>query len=712
MSPLVRASSAAACLLALVLFSDLGLAAAGADGYPAGNLLREAKVVDSLDVWGPPRSVVNDTIEVDGTPWTRGKGIRLQTPAAALTYDLGRVMPIGAVYLQADIGNVYSLQISDDGEHFTEIWKVPQRIKQKGLRTTSSVFLETSARFIRFGEPEGPGSAVVTELQIFARVPTAWPPPVVASIESAKEPPRARPLFRPLEEKELSRAKLLVGILGLALLTLSWFLGRGGTSKRSARLRDGLLLLLGITGLWGYFSWGPFYAHKSAHFYEFYHYYMGAKYFPEMGYTGLYECTSLAEAEMGFRRRVEHRAIRDLRTNQVVRATYILEEPERWKQGFIRPFTPERWEEFKHDIAYFQTHIDPDRWERMLQDHGYNPSPVWNIAGSLLANLGPASDRLIEGFLKWIDPALILLAFALIVWAFGWRIACIAALFFGTNDLGAHFWVGGAFLRMDWFFWAIAGLCLLKRGLPVFGGAALGISTLLRVFPGGFFIPLVLRLGWVFFRERRVDPAAARALIGAALVTALLVPVSMKVAGGWQAWPEFVRNTKKQTSSPMTNHVGMRTVLEFKWEERSKVSYDPTLVDPFSVFREARAKAFRENFLLFGILVAGYLGLLLFALQKEKEAWAWAVFGFGVVPMGLELTCYYYSFVLVAAFLHERAPKISIGLLLLSVLGQIVTLNTYFYDIRFYFHSLLLVTFVVWAAWAYARRPVSALPSV
>ena len=699
--------------MALWLLSGPASAAPAADEEaPAYNLLREARVVDSLDVWGATRLVVNDTVAVEGTLWTRGRGVRLETPAAALTFDLGRVVPIGAAYLQADCGNLYSLQVSEDGEHFTEIWKVPGKPKRKGLRSASSVFLETSGRFVRFGEPDGPGSALVTELQVFTRVPDSWPPRVDAVVDSAKGPHRVRPLFRPLAEKELSRAKLVVGILGLALLLWNWLLDRRGPSRRWARLRDGVLLLLGIAGLWGYFSWGPFYAHKSAHFYEFYHYYMGSKYFPEMGYTGLYECTSLAEAEMGFRRRVEHRALRDLRTNQVVRATYILEEPERWKRGFVRPFTPERWEEFKHDIAYFRTHITPGRWERMLQDHGYNPSPVWNIAGSLLANLGPASDGLIEGFLRWIDPSLILLAFALIVWAFGWRIACVAALFFGTNDLGSHFWVGGSFLRMDWFFWAIAGLCLLKRGHPVLSGAALGISTLLRVFPGGFFVPLLLRLGWVFFRERRIDPTAARVLAGAALVAVLLVPVSMKVAGGWQAWPEFVRNTKKQTNSPMTNHVGMRTVLEFKWEERQKVSYDPTLVDPFSVFREARAKAFRENFALFGVLLLGYLGLLLFALQKEKDAWAWAVFGFGVVPMGLELTCYYYSFVLVAAFLHERAPKISIGLLLLSVLGQIVTLNTFFYDIRFYFHSLLLVAFVVWAAWAYARRPTQTVANV
>lgn len=395
--------------------------------------------------------------------------------------------------------------------------------------------------------------------------------------------------------------------------------------------------------------------------------------------------------------------MRDLRSNRVVRATYVLEQPERWKQGFIRPFTPERWKQFKEDVAYFRAHMEPARWERMLQDHGYNPSPVWNVAGSLLANAGPASEHLVEGVLRWIDPTLIGIAFAFIVWAFGWRIACIAALFFGTNDLGSHFWVGGAFLRMDWFLWATVGLCLLKRGHSMLGGASLGISTLLRVFPIGFFVPVVLRMLWILYRERRLDPAAVRTLAGAALVAALLVPVSAKVAGGWAAWPEFFRNTKKQTASPMTNHVGLRTVLAFQWEARQKVTYDPRDVDPYRSFREARTKAFQGHILVFATLVLGYLALLLFALRREKHEWVWAVFGFGVIPMGVELTCYYYSFLMVAAFLWERRPRIAIGLMLLSALGQIVTLGTYFYDIRFYFHSVLVIAFIVWAAWDYSR---------
>ena len=47
-------------------------------------------------------------------------------------------------------------------------------------------------------------------------------------------------------------------------------------------------------------SWwnlGRFHFNPFIHYYEFYHYYLGAKYAPELGYTRLYECTVAAEDE-------------------------------------------------------------------------------------------------------------------------------------------------------------------------------------------------------------------------------------------------------------------------------------------------------------------------------------------------------------------------------------------------------------------------------
>ena len=58
---------------------------------------------------------------------------------------------------------------------------------------------------------------------------------------------------------------------------------------------------------------------KYYHRHEFYHYYLGSKYFKEIGYTDLYECTAVAEVELGRGAAVAKRDLRDLHVNLISR---------------------------------------------------------------------------------------------------------------------------------------------------------------------------------------------------------------------------------------------------------------------------------------------------------------------------------------------------------------------------------------------------------
>jgi hypothetical protein len=662
-------------------------------------------VFDTLDVEGDRALLTDGAGESEGVRAVAARCVRFLTPAGSVTYDLGTVRTISAAYVQADAGHRYSLQVSTDGARFEEIWSVQDMLADgPTMRARYTPLAEIEARYVRFGEPAGVGPIAVSELQIFCQFPEAWPPALTV-LPKEETKPKPRPWYA-FTRHDANRAKMALALAGAILLAWGASLKRRGTPERSRKLRDGILIALGVLGFTGYFNWGGFHFPHRIHNYEFFHYYIGAKYFPEIGYTGIYEAASLAEAEQGFRRRVELRRIRDLRKNEIVPAAYVLDEAERIRNGFSRPFSPERWESFKQDIAYFRDRCGIVTWERALMDHGYNPSPVWNLTGSLLANLAPASDRWIEDILGWLDPLLLAAAFALVWWAFGWRVLCVALLFFGANDPGAYFWTGGAYLRQDWFFWALAGLAFLKKGRFALGGASIAMSTLLRVFPGGFAVAIVLRILWVLVRERRLDPAAVRIVAGAAIAIAVLLPASSMVAGSAKAWPEFVRNTAKHANSPLTNYMGLKTVLSFRWESRQKVAYDPSDVDPFRHFREARHKAFSGVLgrPLHFVLVAGYLGLLLWGLRREQEWWVWAAFGFGVIAMAAELTCYYYSFLTAAALLWTKREEIGIWLLALASFGHVITAFTYFYDMRYLGHSLAVLAFVVWAAWTYGRR--------
>jgi len=679
-------------------------------GCPGGNLLADARVVDSLDVQGTLRSIVDDYGATDGGTLSGSQGIHFLTDAGSLTYDLGSDRPIVAAVVQADATNGYSLQVSQDGVSFREVWAVPNVTKSgHGLRTRFMSFYDVHARFVRFGEPTGLGARSVSEVQVYCETPAAWPMPLTIAPKEPPSPPTPWTLSH-FVRVHGGTVRMVLALLGAVLLAWGYSLSRRGAARRFGRLRDALLIALAVLGYSGYYNWGFLHFGNRIHYHEFFHYFIGSKYFPELGYTHLYECANVAEAEQGFRRRVELRTIRDLRKNELVSAKYVLEDPERFKQGFARPFTPKRWEEFKNDIAFFRSNVDIGTWENMLRDHGYNPSPLWNMTASLLSNLGPASKPFLEGFLALIDPILLLVTFGFVAWAFGWRIACISLLFFGTNEPALFYWTGGAYLRQDWFMFAMAGICLLKRGKPALGGASLAVSTLLRVFPLGFFVAIGLRIVWVLVRERRIDPAAARIVAGAALATAILIPASSVVAGSASAWPEFVKNTKKHAASPLTNYMGLRTIVGFRWETRQRYTFNPNAADPFHDFREARKRAFAGLFgqPLFVVLVVAYLGLLSWGLRREMEWWVLAAFGFGVVSIGMELTCYYFSFLMAAAFLLEKRPEIPIGLLVLTAFGHVITVGTYYYDMRYYCQSIPVIAFVVWAAWIYGIRPSTA----
>ena len=112
------------------------------------------------------------------------------------------------------------------------------------------------------------------------------------------------------------------------------------------------------------------------------------------------------------------------------------------------------------DTDYFRSRLGVKRWEEALGDHGYNATPVWNIAGSALANLAPASDAQLW-WLTRIDPALVIAMLALIGWAFGWQGLCVALAVFATNFPSRFTWNGGAYLRWDFLFAMTVGPSLV-----------------------------------------------------------------------------------------------------------------------------------------------------------------------------------------------------------------------------------------------------------
>jgi hypothetical protein len=479
------------------------------------------------------------------------------------------------------------------------------------------------------------------------------------------------------EDHASARVEMVLALLALALLAWRYAVERRGLILHRRRLRDGLLALVGVLSFCAYWNFFAFHFGNYTHWHEAYHYYVGAKYFDELGFDRLYECAAVADAEdPALHRRVELRKITHLRDNVLGSTTDILADPTRC----TRHFSPARWAEFRHDIAFFRERNGVRRWEDAQTDHGYNATPVWTVVGSALANLSPASERQLW-LLTRIDPLFIVGMALMIGWAFGWRALCVALAVLATNFPSRFMWNGGAYLRWDWLFHMTAGVCLMKKGRPLFGGYLLGYATLLRVFPGFLFAGALFagaqqllaqtrgRRWWrrLPARElpqmfRRIDRGPRAVLLGGALAVASLVPVSLVSSGGAETYRLFVLNSRKHTSTPLTNYMGWRTVVSYRESEAGRYLQTNRLEDPWKDWKDARLRTFgrRRWFYLLGVV--GFAALLYRAV-RGAEMWEAAALSAVLIAVVPELTSYYYAFVVVLALLWTRRAEAGLAML-------------------------------------------------
>jgi hypothetical protein len=501
---------------------------------------------------------------------------------------------------------------------------------------------------------------------------------------------------------EMGGAKAAVAVAGALLLGFGAL--RRSRGRPAGRGFDALLAGLGVLAAACWWNLGRFHYPSFGHLSETYHYYVGSKYFPELGYTNLYRCTALADAESRRGAEVEARYARDLGTNRIAPAAELLRDP----QVCQRRFSPARWRAFRRDVAFFRERLPAPRWARTQVDHGYNATPAWGLLGGLLARTGPATERRI--LLLWLlDPLLLLSAGAAIAWAFGWRTLCVAALYWGTNYPAQYGWVGGSYLRQLELAALLVGIACLRRGRPAAGGALLAVSSLVRVYPAVAFAGVGLRALWDVVprgaagattrgarRRLWLEPAHRRFLLAALATAAITLPLSGAAAGGLSAWREFAERSRVLLETPLRNHMGLRTLLAWDPAATARALEDRTLDDAYGPWKQARRRSFEVRRPVFLACVAGFAVLLALAVRREED-WAATVLALGLVPIALELTCYY-SVVLVAyALLWERHPWVGAALCALSASGWWIADRWLYYDEIFTWLSLASALFVVFA---------------
>lgn len=496
--------------------------------------------------------------------------------------------------------------------------------------------------------------------------------------------------------------------VAVAALALSW-LARAPAARRirpSARARAVASAALATVAVAAY--WGLGNDVLRFHTWDQFHYYVGGKYFPELSYRGLYACSAVAEAERVGRAAMDGRRMRDLATDEVVTVDAALADP----AACTSRFTPERWRAFGDDVMFFREKTGRI-WDRMQQDHGFNPPPTWVLAGRPLASLAPAGDGM-QRALALVDPVLLAAMFALVAWAFGAHVLWVALVVWGLNMPGAGTWTSAAFLRQDWLLFVVAAVCLVRRGWPAAGGAAIASAAAIRIFPVFLLVLPAVVIARRTWRRGRVARFDRRFVAGVAGAGALWFAAST-ASYGVDAWRAFGEHIALHRLAPIANHVGLRSALAQSWDGRWAEMMRPGQVDPFAAWKAARRETFAARRGIYGVLAAAIgLGAAL-AAWRIRRLWAAMAASVVMVVTLVDVSSYYCAVFVVLALL-AAAGRVeewtALGAMVVSRAANALPIATENPDLRY---TVQAVVFLAWGltalallAWRPRRRAAAA----
>jgi len=216
------------------------------------------------------------------------------------------------------------------------------------------------------------------------------------------------------------------------------------------------------------------------HWGEFYHYYLNTKYFPELGYTGLYDATVIADHEDDPDTWQPDLPVRSLRTYENITRGDVLDRADEIRSAF----TEARWQAFSRDVADFRAGAGPE-WQtgHYQQDHGYNGSPLVTLLLGALARQPFCDTATFVRAAAWFDLALVLIAAVAMAFLVGAEPAALFLFLWAANPFNDFATIGGAYLRYLHLFPLLALAIGYVRGRYALAGASLALAIGLRIFP-------------------------------------------------------------------------------------------------------------------------------------------------------------------------------------------------------------------------------------
>lgn len=420
-----------------------------------------------------------------------------------------------------------------------------------------------------------------------------------------------------------------VGIaLAAAALALSWQVFAWGRAA-GHQARIALLGILTILGSLNYARWNTETLGERVDPYDLSHYYLNARYFEELGYEDLYPAMILADHENGGPHFIEGNVYlaQDARGHFKAPIRHALA---RGRAVRAENFTPQRWAAFEHDTLYMQREVNgwTDKlWRQMIQDHGFNGTPVW------VALAEPLATNIDVENIKWLanlDVIVLAIGFGFVVWAYGGVPAAWIWLWMMVSYSVRWPTISWAFLRYDWVAGLLITMSLLKKGYPFLAGFPAAWAATLRLFPAmwmwGPFSSGVAGLvrGKV---NKRLLTFAGGFLLAVALLQGLALNRLGSEAVGVHFNNMMDHNSAEQLSS---RRIGLALAIPFRGET------EPKFIEPSRKQAVADQKPLRYGIAAVLMLVMGW------GLRRTRDDEA---FGYGFVPFFLITTASYYYYV-------------------------------------------------------------------
>lgn len=504
--------------------------------------------------------------------------------------------------------------------------------------------------------------------------------------------------------------------LALMLLALLGFLALERARRRGAlapRRCDALLaVLVGVAFLahLGLLRGGEDGALElrapSAHSHELFHYFLGTKYFGELGYEGLYAAAVIADLEDTPEYFRPELVMRDLTSNRIIARGDMVPQAPRIRGAF----TPERWERFKADVGVFREAMPDWRAHGPVIDHGYNGTPlVTAVLGGLAAQ--PFLDtRTYLDLVSLLDPYWLALAAVAIAGLQGAVVGLVFLFFAFANPLNEYGFTGGSYLRYDYLLALAAGLVALRQGWRASAGGLLAVAAGLRLFPIALYACLALRdvagPGW---RERL--RANARLHVGFAVgALAIFAATSLlPTPDGGNPWLACARNIRKHTSAPAVNQVALATLFAYA-PSKDRLVYAHQLAEkppdepPFDWIVETE-RLLAERRWYHAAAALALLGAALASLRRlgdTETLFPALLVVFAILPV----SHYYWALLALAPLAAPRSSRVEVALALACCAFALIAWPGWLegrIDLHFALFSLVLLAFLL-AALALCRK--------